>query len=182
MSRFWRTQLIRGALHLLLIVAALVIQTSVLATFPFLGVRPDLILVLVLSIGLLRGPGSGVGVAVVGGLLSDILSGQMIGLSVVVLSMIGLVAGSAGLRIVGERLPLSVLFSAGATLLFHLLYAGGTWAFGIRLPLIDVVAAMLPPLVLYNSVSSLLIHPALARMYKLLDAVLIVPRQSIPNM
>lgn len=179
MRLLWRTQLIRAGIHLLIIVFTLVMQTAVFTVFPLWGVHPDLILLLVLSVGLLRGPGSAVAVAVTGGVLADVLTGQLIGLGTVLLAAIGTVAGRLGRRLVGERLFLCVLFSCVATAAYHSLYAAGAWAFGIAVPFAAVYTMLLPPLLLYNAAVVPVMHPVLARFYAFLDRTLAIPRLSV---
>ncbi|NMB16998.1 MAG: rod shape-determining protein MreD [Firmicutes bacterium] len=74
---------------------AALLQGSLLHWWSFLGIKLDLVLVLVASFTLLRGRRDGVLLAAVGGVLLDVLSGRYLGLHVlgktVVACLIGLV-------------------------------------------------------------------------------------------
>lgn len=157
----WRIHTLSGVIHLVGILLLLVVQTSVMSHFPLFGVYPDLILVAVVSIGFLRGPVSGAGFGAAGGLLADILTGQLIGLGAMISCGVGLACGAIGSRLFGEKLLFPTLFSVPATLVHLVLYGAGAWAFGIHMPIAEGVATMGPPLIVYNALMIVIVHPIL---------------------
>ena len=103
-----------------LIVVILVLQTT-LAEFvaDLAGAKPDLILLLIVGFGLIRGKKPGIGYGWVLGLLQDGLSGSLLGQNVLSKGLIGYVAGVLH-RNLGDHttithllvVPLATLFDA----------------------------------------------------------------------
>ncbi len=164
----------------LLLVFGLVLQTSVFSEIAFLGVRPHVILVIVVSIGFLRGPTHGFGAGFLGGLLADVFTGHLIGLGAGALALTGGLVGYAGQRLVRDRLLPVVLLTAGATLLHEMAYAGGAWLFGIHFPFVEGFVRIIAPLLLYNAIFSLLLHNRLASLNGWIERTALVPHRSIP--
>lgn len=172
----WQAYCIRTLLHFLCLLLLLVFQTSFFGLFPLRGVTPDLMLIATLSVTLLRGPLAGGAFGFVGGLLADILTGRLIGLGAMILTVIGLVAGLLGQRIYSERLSVMFLFNVASSFVHLTLYGAGAWAFGVHMPILQGVVAMAPWLMVYNGLLALALHPLVRRGYVLLDAVFIVSR------
>jgi rod shape-determining protein MreD len=80
---------------LLLLFAALV-QVSVTSNIQVASGHPDLLLVLVISVALLRGPAFGAGAGFWAGLVLDIASFQTLGLTSLLLTLAGYFAGRLG--------------------------------------------------------------------------------------
>jgi rod shape-determining protein MreD len=76
-----------------LVVLALVVQAVVLARLPLPGGSPDLVLVLVIVLGLLRGPAEGMLAGFGAGLAVDLLSVPALGSAALVLCATGWLAG-----------------------------------------------------------------------------------------
>jgi rod shape-determining protein MreD len=103
-----------------LIVVILVLQTT-LAEFvaDLAGAKPDLILLLIVGFGLIRGKKAGIGYGWVLGLLQDGLSGSLLGQNVLSKGLIGYVTGALH-RNLGDHttithllvVPLATLFDA----------------------------------------------------------------------
>lgn len=79
----------------LLLVAALV-QVSITSNVQVASGHPDLLLVLVISIALLRGPAFGAVAGFWGGLVLDVISFQTLGLTSLLLTLAGYFAGRLG--------------------------------------------------------------------------------------
>lgn len=75
---------------------AVFIQSTVLNFFQIEGVKPDLVLVMVIFAALLRGYKAGCWWGFVGGLLEDIYTGNFFGLNILVKMYIGCLVGLAG--------------------------------------------------------------------------------------
>ncbi len=124
------------------LMAALVLVMALLQVtwLPLIGWRPDLMLVLVVSWSLLRGPEEGVLWAFVGGVLLDLLSGGPFGAFTVALLLAALVAGVVHRAAFGAML-LQVAVMAVTTFLYHVVYLAvlasteytADWAFASRI-------------------------------------------------
>lgn len=172
----WQAYAIRTLLHGVVLLFLLVLQTSFFALFPLRGVTPDLVLMAAISVGLLRGHLSGATFGFVGGLIADILTGRLIGLGGLILSVIGVTAGALGQRIFSERKVVTLLFHMAGSVLHLALYGAGAWAFGVQMPILEGITVMAPWLMAYNGILALFLHPLLRRYYRVLDALFIVSR------
>lgn len=76
-------------------VFGLILQATILAGFdPFgLGLRPDLVLIVVVTCGLLRGPWYGAAVGLAAGLVADLFVGGVLGLGALAKMVTGFLAG-----------------------------------------------------------------------------------------
>ena len=112
-----------GLLALLGLACALLLQTTVLARLPLPGATPDLVLVLVAGLALVRGPlvGSLLGFAV--GMLADLGADRELGRTALVLALVGYAVGLAADER-GPSLLWSVLVVAGASASAVVVYAG----------------------------------------------------------
>lgn len=84
----------RTSLVALVLLAAVVLETSVLGSLTLFGFRPDLLLLVTAALGLRDGPLTGARVGAAAGLLGDVLlSGSPVGLGMLVLAVLGALAG-----------------------------------------------------------------------------------------
>ena len=163
----------RGLLYYLmapLVLFLCLVQSTAASRFTLFGVKPDLVLLLIVVGALLYGPRAAVVWAFIGGVGMDIFSGGPMGASSLALIAAALVAS------LGHR-PLSRfnwLVPVGAALLGTLTYAavylgilavldGGGW-FARSVPFLDTLRAVVLPAALYNTVLMLLLLPWLNRM------------------
>lgn len=106
-----------------LVVAALLLQPTVVARLPLPGSPPDLVLVVVLALALLDGPRTGVVAGFLAGTAADLLSGHEAGRLALSYAVVGCLAGLV--ERAPERsvlLPATVVAAAGGGAV--LLYAG----------------------------------------------------------
>jgi rod shape-determining protein MreD len=85
----------RIAVLLVVIVTALLLQTTVFPELAFLGVRPELLYLVTVVFAALRGPTDGAIVGFVGGLAQDFLLNQPKGITALTLTMLGYAVGLA---------------------------------------------------------------------------------------
>lgn len=104
-----------------LLIGVALLQSTVLPRLPMGGLKPDLVLLLVLAWGMLRGSRQGLIWGLVGGLSLDVLSSLPFGTSTALLMLAGLLAGLVRAEIWAGHLILPVVAAALATVLFDLL-------------------------------------------------------------
>jgi len=96
---------------LLLFGAVLILQTTMLDYLTVYGIKPDLVMLLVVFYGFLLGPGEGAFLGFAGGLIEDLFSGSYIGLNALSKMFAGYLAGVCGERLYKEN----ALVAAGTT-------------------------------------------------------------------
>jgi rod shape-determining protein MreD len=143
------------------VVAALA-QATVLPYLEVLGVKVDLVILLVLAWSMRRGVEAGLIWALIGGIALDVLTAGPFGLGLVSCAVVTLIGGAFGpmLRRTSAFLPLVLtpLASILATLASALAMAALGW------PIIwpELVALVVLPSALLNSLAMLVVYPLVA--------------------
>ena len=84
----------RKLITLVLILACFLVQTTVWNLFPLGNVKPNLLLILTVSLGLMRGKHTGLWVGFLSGLVIDLFYGTLIGFNALVYMYIGYINGN----------------------------------------------------------------------------------------
>ena len=98
------------------------IQTVVLDTLSLFGIKPDILLIVVILFGFRLGWMSGCIVGLISGFVKDIFSGTLLGVDSFSFALTGIVAGWLGRRFYAETPITQVLLSFWVALLNHFLY------------------------------------------------------------
>lgn len=153
----------RTLLLSVVIVTALLLQTTVFADVRLLGARPELMFLLTISFAILEGPASGAITGFAGGMAQDFLLDQPKGITALTLTLLGYTVGLLRQYIVSPSPVLPVLLVAGGTFVGELFY--GLVAF--LLGQLDVSALYLFRVAalsaLYNAILTPLVYPVLRR-------------------
>jgi rod shape-determining protein MreD len=99
-----------------------IIQSTVLPHLSFLDLTPNLVLVAVLAWSFQRGPNEGLVWAWVGGMLSDLASGAILGISALPLIVAALITGVTYRRLFHGNVVLSGLVALFANVVFEFIY------------------------------------------------------------
>jgi rod shape-determining protein MreD len=153
----------RTLLLTVVIVTALLLQTTVFADVRLLGARPELMFLLTISFAILEGPASGAVTGFAGGMAQDFLLDQPKGITALTLTLLGYTVGLLRQYIVSPSPVLPVLLVAGGTFVGELFY--GLVAF--LLGQLDVTTLYLFPVAalsaVYNAILTPLVYPVLRR-------------------
>jgi rod shape-determining protein MreD len=163
----------RGLLYYLMIPLLLLmclVQSTAAARFKVGGIKPDLVLILVLVGTLLYGGRAGVVWAFIGGLGLDVFSGGPLGGSSLALMAAALVASVGHRPLSRFNLIVPVGAAALGTLAYSLVYLGllavlnaAGW-FPREVPLLEMMRDIVLPASLYNTSIMLVLVPFLNRM------------------
>jgi rod shape-determining protein MreD len=94
---------------IIVFIGAIVLQTSILHFIPIGGIIPDLVLVIIVYLGLLRGPETGCFSGFVFGLMQDALSNVPLGSNALSKTIIGFLCGMSGRRLYTQSLFSQIL-------------------------------------------------------------------------
>jgi rod shape-determining protein MreD len=144
------------ALALVLVVAVLV-QSTVLARLTLAGVRPDLLVLAVVSVAVATDPTTGAVFGFVAGLVADLLFDLPVGVSALVYVAVGFAVGTVRVYVTSHR-PLVHLVLAGAASL------ASVWCCGLLLRVFDLsswaaVARAGPLVAVYNLLLTPFVYP-----------------------
>lgn len=132
-----------------LLAAVALLQTSLAPYFSLAGVKPDLMLTVVVLWSLLRGAGEGMIWAFIGGALLDLFSGGPFGLSILSLMLISYLSGIGEVNIFRAHILLLGAAIVGATLLYYgfslmaLRFMGWNIVWGLELARVVALAVVI---------------------------------------
>jgi rod shape-determining protein MreD len=139
------------------VVAAVLLQSTVLAELRLAGVRPDVLVLSVVAVAMASGPTSGAVFGFSAGLVADLLFDLPVGVSALVYTAVGFAVGTVRVYVTSYR-PLVHLALAGAASL------ASVWCSGLLLRVFDLsswatVARSGPLVALYNLLLAPIVYP-----------------------
>jgi rod shape-determining protein MreD len=153
----------RAILLAVVVVTALLLQTTVFADVRLLGARPELMYLLTIAFAVLEGPASGAATGFVGGMAQDFLLNQPKGITALTLTVLGYGIGMLRQYIVSPSPILPVVLVASGTFAGVLFYGtvsfllgqlDTSWVYLFRVAALSAV---------YNAVLTPLLLPILRR-------------------
>ena len=124
LDRGWHSRLAAGIgdviVGAVLIVVATLLQVAVVVDFGVVGGRPDIVVIVVIAIALVRGPVGGAAAGFAAGFLVDTLGLGLVGISSLVLVGVGYLVGVWGERMAGRATLRPLAAVAGASMLADL--------------------------------------------------------------
>lgn len=120
-----------AAVYAALALGAFLLQVAILPHLQVAHVRPDLLLVLCLTAGLVHGPRAGALTGLWIGLAQDLLAGRFLGLFVLTKAALGALGGFAGQRIYRDRVVVPALTAFAGTILQRLVMMGAMGLGGV---------------------------------------------------
>ena len=144
-----------------ILLIAVVLQSIILPGTMLLGIRPDLVLVIVVGWSMLRGWEDGLVVGLLGGFLTDLTSATPFGINLVRLGVVGLAAGLAAQRLARQGPLVPLMTTAAATILGFALTILGLQATRWALPWEYALVFQALPSAVLNAAIMVAAFPAL---------------------
>jgi rod shape-determining protein MreD len=135
-----------------------VLQCSLIPLATINGIKPDLLLIVVLSTGLLGGKEKGVAVGFFAGMLADLASGGIFGCHTLSKMAIGYGAGMLERKVFKENILLPLLAVMIATVIHSLLMMIIIMLLGYKIELLLFFTHNLLPLIAYNIIAAIPVH------------------------
>jgi len=154
----------RGLLWTAVVLAALVLQSTVFAQITLLDARPELMYLLTVLVALLEGPATGAVLGFAGGLAQDFLLTQPKGITALTLTLLGYAVGTIRQYIVSPSALVPVIMVAAGTAIgimfnglvkFLLGQLDAGWAFQLQIALLSG---------LYNAILTPFVFPLVRRL------------------
>ncbi len=143
---------------LLLVLAALIIQTTALNYMAIYGVKPDLVIILVILNGFLRGTREGAFLGFSAGILQDLVSGGYFGLNTLTKMVAGYLAGLGKDRLYRDNriiaAGLTWVCTVGAQFIFYILLL----SVNVSIPVLNAVVNVILPTAFYNALVVLVFY------------------------
>jgi rod shape-determining protein MreD len=153
----------RTLLLAIVVISALLLQTTVFADVRLLGARPELMYLLTIAFAVLEGPASGAATGFVGGMAQDFLLNQPKGITALTLTLLGYAIGMLRQYIVSPSPVMPVVLVAGGTFAGVVFYGVVSFLLGqldtgwVYLFRVAALSA------LYNAILTPLLFPTLRR-------------------
>ena len=145
------------------IVTALLLQTTVFADVKLLGVRPELMYLVTIVFAMLEGPSSGAVAGFAGGMAQDFLLDAPKGITALTLTLVGYAVGSLRQYIVSPSPLLPTFLVAGGTFVGVLFNRFVAFLLGQEATSVLYVFKAAALSALYNAILTPLLHPVLRR-------------------
>lgn len=156
-------------LYIAIIFFLIVLQTTVFEQFKIAGVKPNLVLVFVVSVALLSGNIEGAITGFFAGFALDLSGGKIIGLYSLLSMYAGFICGSLNKRIYRENILVIIFFTFIASIFYEFLVYFvntintisfyGNFESSFLRPLLRVIL----PEAFYNSIIAIPIHAAMSK-------------------
>ena len=148
----------RSLVFLLLVLGALIVQSTALNYFSIFGVIPDLVLVLAILNGFLRGTREGAFLGFVAGILQDLVSGGYFGVNAITKMVAGYLAGLGEGRLYRENRLIAAALTWLCTFLSELVYYLLLYMINVHVSVLPAIFQIILPVSLYNAMSVLIIY------------------------
>jgi len=149
----------RKVVSILLIFACFLVQSALWNLFTFTTVRPNLMLVLVVSFGLMHGSRSGMLMGFISGLLADMQYGSLFGINALLYMYIGYFIGKAYQVFFDEDIRVAIGAVAVCDAAYNIIYYviklmfGARYSFGafmIRIMIPELIFTLILTVILYR--------------------------------
>jgi rod shape-determining protein MreD len=151
---------------ILLLISVALIQSAVMPHLTLWGVKPDLMLLVVISWSLLRGAREGIVWGFIGGLCLDLLSGAPFGLSALALLIVSFFSGLGEATVFRTyiMLPLATVFVA--SLIYDLIFLLALRTLGWSVAWLDSFIRLVLPASLLNVLLTPLVYPTMRWLHR----------------
>lgn len=147
-----------------LLLLTLIIQATILPFIAINGIKPDLLLIVVVSTALLLGKEKGVGMGFFSGLLQDLASGNIFGLNVLSKLATGYIFGLAERKVFKEHLLLPIFAMALATVFNNMAMLAILFILGYKVDISATLTQTVLPVLGYNMLVSIPVHQVVYRL------------------
>jgi rod shape-determining protein MreD len=142
----------------------LLLQSTLLGYVNIYNVKPNLLIIFVVCVALLRGNTEGAVVGFFAGLILDMSFGKLIGLYALLGMFLGLIVGSVNKRLYRENFLVVIFFTFVSTVIYEsIVYILNTFMSG-NIDMIWTLTMKILPEAIYNSLVSILIFAIVRKM------------------
>lgn len=151
----------RFIINLILIIICFLLQTTVLKYAALAGVIPNLLLILTVSVGYMRGRNEAMAVGMICGLLTDMMYGNIIGLYAVAFLLIGYLNGLVHKYYYHDDFTVPILLVGISDFLYNFFVYVTEFLLRNRLALSVYMKQIILPEVIYTLLVSVVLYKAL---------------------
>lgn len=147
------------------------IQSNFFTWFTIYGVQPNLFIIYILFIGLFAGKKLGLIFGIIFGFYIDVVIGRQIGISGIMLGIIGIIAEYLDKNFSKESRITIMLMVAGSTIIYEVgCYVFNAASLGIVIEIISFIKILLIE-VLYNIIITIILYPLIQKLGHILEEI-----------
>lgn len=113
---------LRAVIYILLFIVSIILQSTLFHYLDIAGTKPDLLLVIIVLLAILRGEKSGALIGFVYGFLEDLIIGNYFGMQALIKMTTGFIVGKLHGKIFQDNLATPLIAAAVGTVTHDLLY------------------------------------------------------------
>lgn len=159
---------------ILLIITFLIIyfiQSNFFTWFTIAGIKPNLFIIFILSIGLFAGKKIGLVMGIILGFFIDIVIGRQLGITGIMLGLVGLLGEYLDRNFSKESRITIILMIAGSTIIYELgCYIFNVITLNLNVEIISFIKILLIELI-YNLLITIVIYPLIQRLGHALEEI-----------
>ncbi len=160
----------RKIITFILIMICFLLQTTVYNLFPIGNVKPNLLLVITVSMGLMRGKSSGMWVGFISGLIVDLFYGTLFGFNALIYMYIGYFNGSFYKVFFDDEIKIPMAMVAASGFVYNMVFYVFQFLFRQRYEFSAYLIHIILPEILYTVLCTLIFYKLLYRINKRLVA------------
>jgi rod shape-determining protein MreD len=149
--------------YFLFIILSLLLQTTLLQYMEIYGVKPNLLVVFVITVALLRGSEEGGAVGLFAGLAADLMFGGVLGFYALFGFYLGIAVGTSNKRLFKENLLIAVFFTFVYSVAYESVIYIVNNIMSVDMGFLYAFTRIILPEAAYNSLAAVLIFPLVIR-------------------
>lgn len=157
---------INSYVSVLLLISVALIQSTVMPHLTLWDVKPDLVLLVVISWSLLRGTREGIIWGFIGGLCLDLFSGAPFGLSALALLIVSFLSGLGEATVFRTQVILPLATAFFASLLYNFIFLFVLGVLGWPVVWLDSFIRLVLPTSVLNVLLTPLVYPAMRWLHR----------------
>ncbi|HZJ76667.1 MAG TPA: rod shape-determining protein MreD [Oscillospiraceae bacterium] len=150
----------------LIVLFNFILQSTLFQWIKIYGVVPNTSLILVISFAIYSGKNEGAVIGFFIGILQDIIFGRTIGLSALILMIVGYLVGLMDQKIFKDSLFIPFILTALTTVFYEMTNFLLIFLLGHKIELLNIIKKMLITEVIYNSVVSIIVYYYISKLFK----------------
>ncbi len=148
----------RRIVSIIIIFVCFLIQSTFWNVFTFTTIKPNLMLILIVSFALLHGSRTGMWFGFISGFLTDILYGDLFGFNALLFMYIGYLIGKMYQVFFNEDIRVALVAVGVSDLVYNIIYYVIKFAFGIRYSFPAYLTHIIIPEIIFTLIITVLLY------------------------